>query len=226
MARLHRVPPGRAGRIWLQHRLAVAGRGAELLDQKLRILHSERQRLTLAVDRTRGEWEAAHREAETWLARAVLLAGVRSIRLAAPDGAAQVDLTWAHKMGTSFPADATLSFPRAVPEPPLLSAAVLATRPAFEHAVDAAVEHALAQAAFRTVDEEMARTRHRLRALTNTWIPQLTSALTETLLALEEEERTETLRLRWVRAANSETRLRAPEADEPLSGRSRRRGPG
>ena len=41
MSTVRRVPPGRAGRLWLQHRLAVAQRGADLLDQKLRILRSE-----------------------------------------------------------------------------------------------------------------------------------------------------------------------------------------
>ena len=39
------VPPGRAGRLWLQRRLQVARRGADLLDRKLRLLADELGRL-------------------------------------------------------------------------------------------------------------------------------------------------------------------------------------
>ena len=35
------VPPGRAGRLWLQRRLETARRGAGLLDRKLRILQAQ-----------------------------------------------------------------------------------------------------------------------------------------------------------------------------------------
>lgn len=111
--RLRRVPPGRAGQIWLQHRLAVAERGAELLDEKLRILHGEAQRLALLTERTGAAWSAAHREAETWLLRAAVLVGERGLRLAAPPASTQVTLTWTHAMGATYPAEATLSFPTA-----------------------------------------------------------------------------------------------------------------
>ena len=50
------MPPGRAGRLWLTRRLAVARRGADLLDRKLRILLSETARLRDAAARTATEW--------------------------------------------------------------------------------------------------------------------------------------------------------------------------
>ena len=46
--RLRRVPPGRAGRLWLAHRLGVASRAAELLDHKARVLRQEAERCELA----------------------------------------------------------------------------------------------------------------------------------------------------------------------------------
>ena len=49
MALLARIPPGRAGRMWLRRRLATAERGREQLDRKLRILLPDLQRLLRAV---------------------------------------------------------------------------------------------------------------------------------------------------------------------------------
>lgn len=202
--RLRRVPPGRAGQIWLQHRLAVAERGAELLDEKLRILHGEAQRLALLTERTGAAWSAAHREAETWLLRAAVLVGERGLRLAAPPASTQVTLTWTHAMGATYPAEATLSFPTAPGTAvPAGSAALVAAARAYRRAADAAVQHAVAQAAAAIVAAEEAATRHRLRALTTHWIPRLSGVLADTQLALEEQEHADALRLRWAQHAGS-----------------------
>ena len=50
MAKLLHMPPGRAGRLWLQHRLSTAQHGADLLDHKLGILRTEREQLALQRD--------------------------------------------------------------------------------------------------------------------------------------------------------------------------------
>src|SRR6266566_9507160 len=84
-----RVPPGRAGRLWLRGRLQVAERGLDLLDRKLRILRREHERLALLAQRTGEAWEHACREAETWLLRAALLSGQRALRLSAASPAAK-----------------------------------------------------------------------------------------------------------------------------------------
>ena len=78
-----RHPPGRAGRPWLVHRLAVARRGAELLDEKFRALMRERARLEPQVAQARAEWEHRAREAERWLTRAAVMSGERQLALAA-----------------------------------------------------------------------------------------------------------------------------------------------
>ncbi len=201
MAGLRRVPPGRAGQVWLQHRLAVAERGADLLDQKLRILHGEALRLRLLTERTGATWTAAQREAHTWLVRAALVAGERGLRLAALDADADVRIAWTHTMGGTYPVSADVALrpppPHALPP---ASAALVAAREAYVRATDAAVQHAVAQAALRIVAAEEAATRRRLRALTTHWAPQLTSALAATRLALEEQEHEDAVRLRWVHA--------------------------
>ena len=52
-----RVPPGRAGRLWLRARLDVAERGVSLLEQKVRILGDERRRLRALTEDTGRDWE-------------------------------------------------------------------------------------------------------------------------------------------------------------------------
>ena len=61
------VPPGRAGRLWLQRRLQVARRGADLLDRKLRLLADELGRLRTDSARTGAEWDRRCADAERWL---------------------------------------------------------------------------------------------------------------------------------------------------------------
>lgn len=198
MTRLRRVPPGRAGKLWLRRRLGVAQRGADLLDHKLRILHAERQRLVLLIARTAAAWDTASREADGWLLRGALLGGQRAVRLAQDGQLADVEITWAQSMGVRYPARATC----ALPEPGLSTrlpsnAALDAAREAYRRAVEAAIEHAVAEAAFRVVEMEEAATRRRLRAIEDRWVPRLQQALAEVQLGLEEQEHAEGVRLRW-----------------------------
>ena len=76
-----RVPPGRAGRLWLRGRLATAERGLDLLDRKLRILRREQERLRLLERRTGEELRRRCGDADRWLLRAALLGGQRGLRL-------------------------------------------------------------------------------------------------------------------------------------------------
>lgn len=201
MGGLAHVPPGRAGRLWLQHRLATAERGATLLETKLRILHAERLRLALLIERTRTDWESAARDADTWLLRAGLLGGERAIRLAASGTSADVAVSWTQSMGVSYPAEAqcTVTGPDAAAPPPA-NAALAVARDRYRQAVEAAVRHAVAEGAARVVEEEERATRRRLRALEERRVPQLRGALAEVLLGLEEAEHGEGVRLRWVAA--------------------------
>ena len=187
------VPPGRAGRLWLERRLAVARRGADLLDRKLRILAAELDRLQAAAAATGQEWEQRCREAERALLRASLLGGQRSVRLAAGREFAEVRVSYTVTMGARHP-DGTDC---AVPGPATWDGpALAAARQAHADALAAAVRHAAASAAVSVIEAETAATRYRLRAVRDRWIPRLQEALTQVEFVLEEQERADGARLR------------------------------
>jgi V/A-type H+-transporting ATPase subunit D len=187
------VPLGRAGRLWLTSRLAVARRDADLLDRKLRILLQETSRLTDAAARTAAEWDGRCRDAERWLLRASMLGGERAIRLAADGSAADVTISYGVTMGVRHPDGVTCHIPApATWDGP----ALVAAREAHGWALEAAVRHAAAAAALRAVEAETLATRYRLRAVRDRWIPRLEQALAEVMLALEEQELADSARLR------------------------------
>ena len=111
-----RVPPGRAGRVWLLGRLHTAERGLDLLDRKLRVLRREQERARLAAERTGAEWRRRCAEAEPWLLRAALLGGQRALRHAVPGETAQVQVTWAVVMGVRYPQQAVAHSGRPAPD--------------------------------------------------------------------------------------------------------------
>jgi V/A-type H+-transporting ATPase subunit D len=187
------IPPGRAGRLWLQRRLQVAERGAELLDRKLHILRR-------AVDTQRGvaaqaaaDWDRCHAEAQRWLLRASLLGGERAIRVASDGCLADVTIDYSSVMGIRYPSGASCAFP----EPATWDGPVLAsTRQAHRVALQAALRHAAADEALRLVEAETLATQYRLRAINDRWIPRLEEALAEVTLAIEEQEIADAARLR------------------------------
>lgn len=201
MAELRRVPAGRAGRLWLRRRLAVAHRAVDLLDQQLRLLRREQERLALLAEETGKVWRERCREAETWLLRGAVIGGEREIRLATEPTLAQLDLTWSGVMGVRYPGEATLRPPEpsASARAPGNAGLVLAI-PAYREALRAAVRHAAADAALRIVTAEIAEVRRRMRAISERWAPRLDRALRELTQRLEEQERDQTVRLRWAAA--------------------------
>ncbi|MEU8233246.1 V-type ATP synthase subunit D [Actinoplanes sp. NPDC048967] len=193
-----RVPPGRAGRLWLGDRLATARRAATLLDHKLHVLRTERERLVLTADRTRTRWIAVQREADLWLTRAAVLGGQREIRFGTAEHLAEVTLTWDAVMGVRYPGEAVCALPAepAGSRSPGTAALIEATV-AHGRALRAAVEHAAATAACRIIETETRETRRRLHAIADRWIPRLESALRGLDERLEEAERSEAVQLRW-----------------------------
>lgn len=201
MPDLRRVPPGRAGRLWLTGRLLAARRAGSLLDRRLRILRVEQQRFELLARRTGVAWQAAATDARAWLARGAALGGARGLDLAAAHASAAVEVEWATVMGLRYPAQATFR-----PAPPdtgayPVSAALVEARRAHETALGAATTHAAAAAALRAIERETARTRQRLRAITDRWTPRLEAALADLDRRIEETEREESVRLRRATAA-------------------------
>jgi V/A-type H+-transporting ATPase subunit D len=193
-------PPGRAGRAWLTHRLAVASRAAELLDQKVRVLRQEAEHFSLLAERTEADWTQSRREAEAWSLRATLIGGQAALRAAAEQPSAEVLVTWATTMGVPHPARAQCRLPAAAPDS-TLGPATMGAVTAHRGALEAGVEHAAALAALRAVEVELSVTRRRLRGVTDRWLPRLESAHAALLLSLEESERAEGVALRWAQGA-------------------------
>jgi V/A-type H+-transporting ATPase subunit D len=190
-------PPGRAGLLWLRHRLGLAHRAATRLDQKLRILRTEQAAVALLLERTRHSWEQRCREAEIWLLRAALLDGQEGVRPPPGLPPAEVRIDWTTALGTTYPAQGSCTVP--APDPRLAtvaSAALVQATAAHRRALEAAVAHAVASTASRAIDAEVAATQRRLRGVQNRWIPRLTTAAAELRLSLDELELAEQVRLR------------------------------
>jgi vacuolar-type H+-ATPase subunit D/Vma8 len=86
--------------------------------------------------------------------------------------------------------------------------------------LEAAVQHAVAEAAARVLAAEESATRRRLRAVTERWIPLLTSALAEARQVLEQQEREDDIRLRWAHTARSATAAGVSEEESSDRGRA------
>jgi V/A-type H+-transporting ATPase subunit D len=190
-----RVPPGRAGRLWLRRRQAVAERGRAQLDRKLRILLPQQQSHRMRAARLQQQCAEAAAEAETWVLRAALLGGEDALRTGAPLEQAEARVGWQVVMGVSLPIDADVRFP----PPSGFPAANAAVGPAAEsvrRTVLLAVRLAAAQEALRRLDAEVAVTRRRLRAIETHWLPWLEVERARLEQALEQDEQDDGLRLR------------------------------
>ena len=196
-----RIPPGRAGRIWLVRRLDVARRGAELLDRKRQVLLRELARVrTEAADAERA-WHDAAAQVALWSARAAILDGPGRLELLARHAQqpASLELSWTNLMGARLPSVERID----LPDPPPLSAlggssaTVLLAR-ACADATRAAVRYVALQRAEAELSAELRRAARRLRALQNRWIPQHEAALASLDLALDESQREQSARARWV----------------------------
>jgi V/A-type H+-transporting ATPase subunit D len=195
-----RIPPGRAGRLWLRERLAVAGGAADLLDHKRRELESELIRMRRIVGQRTKAWHEAMSDAQRWLGRIDRTAGDRALRMAAAlePTPAVVKLEWRQIVGVHYPADFHLNVP-AAPSVASLDggAAVTIALAAYRAALKAAVAHAVARTAHDRIQAELDRTIRRLRALKLRAIPAHQEALAALELQLDEREREEGVSARW-----------------------------
>ena len=195
-----RIPPGRAGRIWLVGRLEIARRGAELLDRKRQALLRERRRVRGEAEAAQEAWQQAAAVAATWSSRAAILDGAARLELLARHARtpAWLQLSWRNLMGARLPTIESL----AAPDPPSLSAfggssaAVLAGHACADAAV-AAARYAVARRAELELSVELQRASRRLRALQERWIPQHEAALAQLDLVLDESQREQAARARW-----------------------------
>jgi V/A-type H+-transporting ATPase subunit D len=192
------VPPGRAGRLWLERRTRAAQRAADVLDRKLRILRAEQERLEVEARRAEARWTERHAEAEVWLLRAALLGHRRGLLAAADRPEAELVLGRAAAAGVSYPVLASFTVPPQAPGvAPAASAASDPAAAACAVALEAAARYAVAEAAVRAVGAEAALTRGRLRAVEDRWLPRLAERARTVLAELDEQERADGARLRW-----------------------------
>lgn len=195
-----RHPPGRAGRLWLEHRIQVATTGADLLDKKRRALLQEHRRLRVLAHETEQAWTAAAYEADTWVNRAAVLAGEEKLAMmAAAHPRAEVTVRWRSSMGVAFASEAHVDLGSSPPIASGGSAAADEAIPAARRAVDAAVNDAVAQSALKRIGRELAVTSRRHRALEHRWLPALAFAAARLADALEEIEREEATRILWAK---------------------------
>jgi V/A-type H+/Na+-transporting ATPase subunit D len=197
-----RVPPGRAGRLWLEHRVEAAHRGADVLDQKRRALLRLERELATGLDASRAEWEHGARDANDWLVRATTLSGQRHLKLALVHTGkpATVRLTWHNSLGVVYPSRCEIDLPEPTDIASLGGSAALAdAADAHRRALEAAARYAVIKTAHARVAGELAATALRGRAIERRWIPQHEAALTRLRLSLDEAEREEAARTRWVK---------------------------
>jgi V/A-type H+-transporting ATPase subunit D len=182
-------------------RLVVARRTAEVIDEQRTVLMTRLSEAAHEERSARETWDAAAREADRWLARAVLPGGGRQldVGISFVTHPAEVKVAWATVMGVTLPVDGVVSR-AAGPDMVVLgagSALVLAAE-AHRRALEAAVIHAVADERRRRLETQLRRTVRRLRALQKRWIPMQESMLRELHATLEEGERGESTRMRWL----------------------------
>ena len=202
-----RIPPGRAGRLWLLAHLDAAHRGRDLLDRKHQLLRREQQRLALVADDRCEAWERAAASAQRWSLRAGILGGTVTTNLfaAAIAGHAAVTISWANTMGVRHPDDARCSFPALAPAAAVAGNAALApAAEAHRTALEAAAAAAVAVSALRRIQDELQATQRRLRAIERHRIPSLERSLHQLQFRLDEVEREERVVTRWARERRRE----------------------
>ncbi|HYB23393.1 MAG TPA: V-type ATP synthase subunit D [Solirubrobacteraceae bacterium] len=196
-----RIPPGRAGRIWLVARLQAARHGAELLDRKRQALAHRQAQVHRDAEDARRVWRTAAAQATLWSTRAALLDGAARLELLAGhvQGEASLEVSVTNVMGAQLPVVGAVDVGQA-PQLSALgasSAAVIAARACAE-ATHAAARCAAAERAEAELASELARASRRLRALEQRLIPQHEQALARLDLTLDENQREQAARVRWL----------------------------
>ncbi len=190
---------GKAARLVLRRRLAVARRGADLLSRKRQALLAEQRRLREATATSAAEWAQAVAEAELWLARSALLDDAGELARIASyiQHAPELTVAWEPLMGIDRPRIATLD---QGPVPPISSlggsSALHYAALAYRRATSAATAQAAAQTALDRVSHELSAVARRARAIERRLIPRQEAELATLELSLEESEREEAARLR------------------------------
>jgi V/A-type H+-transporting ATPase subunit D len=178
----------------------VAHRGHDVLEQKRQALRRQLERLDELLAAARSEWQERAHEAELWWQRAAVLAGERPLELAAAAarGRADVALVWRNALGVAYPSEARVTLPGGELFPAGASAALAYAAAAHRRALEAAAELGAVELAHERTARELEATTQRLRAIERRWIPEHERSLRAVELALDESDREDAARVRWV----------------------------
>jgi V/A-type H+-transporting ATPase subunit D len=208
-----RVPPGRAGRLWLRARLDATKRSADLLDHKRQLMQRELTRLASTRDGAEVAWKNACTDAERWGLRATALGGALDVALTATAvaGQANVEVLWRNTMGVIHP-DEPHYFPAVLPPADAAAgnAAVAVAAAAYRRALETAATYGAADVSFSIVQTELRATERRLRAIERHRVPALEDALRRLELRLDELEREERVVTRWAKGRREQELAASP----------------
>jgi vacuolar-type H+-ATPase subunit D/Vma8 len=109
-----------------------------------------------------------------------------------------VRLVWRNALGVVYPSDAAVMLTPGELFPAGGSAALAFAAEAHRRALDAAADLGATELAYERTARELRVTTQRLRVLERRWIPAHEEALRELELALDENDREEAARVRWV----------------------------
>ncbi len=186
-----------------------------MLNQKRLALLKLERALDEELRKTRAAWVAAADSAAEWLARANTLSGPRRLNLVAHyTPHAGIDIRRENTLGVVHPSHVELSLPPPSDTVALGgSSAVASAAAAHRRALDAAATHAAIATAHRAVSAELAATTRRTRAIERRWIPMHEHALERLELQLDEAEREDLARRRWLAPQAGGTEERDPGAE-------------
>ncbi len=172
-----------------------------MLDEKRRALLRLEQGESERLDAARREWQQAARAAAEWLDRGAALSGRARLRLALDHTpvTAAARVTRRNALGVVYATDCEIEAGPAVDVAALGGSAALASAArAHREALLAAARYAVARDAHDRIARELALTARRARAVERRFIPQHEAARTALGLALDESEREDAARTRWV----------------------------
>ncbi|HET9076087.1 MAG TPA: V-type ATP synthase subunit D [Acidimicrobiales bacterium] len=213
------IPPGRAGRLWLEDRLGHARRALDLLDRKRRVLRLRVHEAARVRDRALESWRQASAEAQRAGLAARALAGTWTVRVASEPvrDRAAVAVAPGDTVGVRHPGRPSMELPQL---PTAYQAAcgpaVCEAAAAHRAALEAAAQLAVGERTFQLLRAELQITERRYRAVERVRLPALQRELQLLNLRLDELERQERITTRW--ASGQAGRGPDPAGRHPISG--------
>jgi V/A-type H+-transporting ATPase subunit D len=210
------IPPTRSNLLRMKQELQFAREGYEILDRKREVLTSELIRLAHDAELLQGEVWKLIREAYRALEQAKLIMGQEQVEWAAlaMNQTVDVRLKFRGVMGVPVPLIEASGGPPEMPyglgdTPAVLDQASVAFREVLGRIPDLSE---VVTSVWRLAGE-LRKTQRRVNALQHIFIPEYEETVLLIKSALEEREREETFRLKWLKTKMSRADAKAPKRD-------------